>query len=224
VSKVDRYWYFAYGSNMDSARIKSRLGYIPSHKIAILSDYRFGYQKAASHKGRMGFATVVKHTGQKVWGKAFAITKDDLASLDGFEGVPYSYKRDLVPLKTKDGQELKAVIYLPAQYNRKKLFPRRDYLAHIIKGGKELPQDYVNKIVLLGLEYFNKYSDSQFNSKKHKDRFDNDTKSVKPGKVIYLPSLPTNGHGLRNPRLLVNTAPRGPVLDESGFLVGPDSV
>jgi gamma-glutamylcyclotransferase len=138
--------YFAYGSNMDIGRLRSR-GIYPEGepRWAILKGYRLIFNKVASKNPRQGFANIVEQTDAQVEGLLWKLTKGELDKLDGFEGAKSGHYRRLnFRVRLLNGQEVDAITYIAsASTVRVGLRPTREYLAHLLAACKWLSRDYV---------------------------------------------------------------------------------
>ena len=93
--------YFAYGSNMNPARMEQRCpGAIPLG-VGILRNYRLTERL---------YADIDFQEGGKVHGVLFMITERHLDSLDAKEGYPKVYRRSWLPVEF-DGEDYLAVTY-----------------------------------------------------------------------------------------------------------------
>ena len=157
---MKRYYYFAYGSNLNIDRMRSRIGYRPKYEKGILYDYQFRTNKKAYTKG-FGFANVEPMKGRKVEGKLYLLTNKDFKKLDIYEGFPTQYTRLVVNIKLFSGKKIKAITYIASNPINKDLKISYDYAYHIEKGLKELSKYYSMQLLALldrlkGFYYFNK--------------------------------------------------------------------
>jgi gamma-glutamylcyclotransferase (GGCT)/AIG2-like uncharacterized protein YtfP len=110
-----RYYYFAYGMNTNLDGMKDRCPTATNLGAAILPNHYFRF---AIH------ADVVSRKFSEVDGVLWAITQEDLDSLDRLEGYPVYYDRKIVKVK-HNGRTVRAITYFmqpgyednePAQY------------------------------------------------------------------------------------------------------------
>lgn len=103
---------FSYGSN-NPDQLAERLGYeLPKNRIvkAFLPNYKLVFRgKSRTWKG--GVASVEKSQGDKAYGYVAYVRPEDILTLDGFEGVPHSYKRFVAKVNA-NGKPAKAFIYV----------------------------------------------------------------------------------------------------------------
>ena len=133
-----RFLYFAYGSNMLSARLTARC---PSAEVigaASASDHALEFTKLS--KDNSGKATLVAENSKGIYtpGVLFEIAKRDLASLDRAEGAGHGYLRHdtfQVRLAGTD-EEVAATTYL-AINTEEQLKPYDWYLALAVAGARQ---------------------------------------------------------------------------------------
>jgi len=122
-------WYFAYGSNLDMDRLRSRIGRWQAAKKAALKDYRLSFDSR-------GKADILEQRGERVWGTVYKVTEAQLKILDDFEGVHSGvYKRVRVNVEC-DGKTEHAIAYVKVE---KTSFhpPNDEYLNYILRGLKQ---------------------------------------------------------------------------------------
>ncbi|MFD0591038.1 gamma-glutamylcyclotransferase family protein [Paenibacillus sp. GCM10027627] len=130
---ADPLYYFAYGSNLDQAQMKSRCPGSSILNRAYLPHYVLSFKS----NGRSGVATIVPSQGEFVEGAIYRITPHDLAQLDRYEGHPFIYKRHEIKVFTYDHEQIKALTYILKPSFPPEL-PAEHYLAKIQKGYAEL--------------------------------------------------------------------------------------
>ena len=140
--------YFAYGSNMSTARLAARV----SDPVTVGSAHLIDWQLAFNKPGRdgTGKANLVPAAGARVWGVAWTLPEDAWPVLDGFEP---DYERSVLRLLQPDGRALHAHVYLYAcPADTPSIRPSRDYLDHLLAGATEhgLPEEYIAKIRAFG--------------------------------------------------------------------------
>ena len=142
---MKKFNYFAYGSNMLSARLNERT---PSaHKIshACLSGYRLTFSKAS--KDGSGKCHI-EHTANNedfVIGVIFEIDESERSALDKAEGLGKGYDHSLVEVSKPCGTKLKAHTYIGTSLD-KSLKPYYWYKSFVVAGAKEheLPKEYID--------------------------------------------------------------------------------
>ncbi len=138
-------WYFAYGSNMSRAQMRSRAGEILEEQAGRLENYELLFNK----KARGGSATANIHhaPGKTVHGILYKIQESALRSLDRYEGVPEHYRRIEVNVTNASGHKIAAQAYIATKVE-KGLRPAPHYLQGILQGASEhgLPADYIAEL------------------------------------------------------------------------------
>ncbi len=81
-------WYFAYGSNMQSATLRGRRGIVYAQAAAArLPGWRLVFDKPSVLGLPEGFANVVPDPAAETFGVLYELSEDDLAHVDLTEGV-----------------------------------------------------------------------------------------------------------------------------------------
>ncbi|MEM2910198.1 MAG: gamma-glutamylcyclotransferase family protein [Nitrososphaerota archaeon] len=127
-------WYFAYGANLDKELMKKRVGEWKDCKRSILEGYRLNFG-VFSRRWRGGAADIREESGSKVYGVIYLLDEEQLKKLDECEGVPNTYLRRKVVVRTEGG-EVEAVTYV-ATNPRRFVKPSAEYLAIMQKGLKQ---------------------------------------------------------------------------------------
>lgn len=139
--------YFAYGSNLSTARLRQRVASARPLAVASLPRHRLAFHKI----GRDGSAKCdARHTDDPrdlVVGVLFDVAADHYAALDAAEGRGAGYERDMVVVLTRDGAQRTAFTYR-ATHIDPTLLPFDWYLAHVLRGAAEhaLPVDYLVRL------------------------------------------------------------------------------
>ncbi len=81
-------WYFAYGSNLNTGQMMTRIGEWPACKRAVAKGYRLAFNVQSRRWGGLA-ANLVKtnNAGDVVYGVIYRIPKEKLAVLTQYEGV-----------------------------------------------------------------------------------------------------------------------------------------
>lgn len=128
MKKLERIYYFAYGSNLSISQMKRRC---PKSKLickGILKGYKLLFNKYSYNWGG-SVADVMKSPRDNVWGLIYSLTFADLKKLDIFEGFPKAYNRKLLPVFTADNRVFKEhtwVYYISYKYKEGR--PVQSYL------------------------------------------------------------------------------------------------
>lgn len=141
-------WYFAYGSNMNRARlVDDRLGpkgvAVGERICGRLDGWRLAFNKRGRARPGAGAGNIVPAAGEQVFGTLNAMAAGGLDVLDHWEGVAGGhYERRTVPVvRTDSGATVQAVTYV-ALLVGEGLRPTREYLGHLLAGRDLLPADY----------------------------------------------------------------------------------
>lgn len=143
VAVSERIVYFAYGSNMGTARLRERapsakpiaIGRLPSHVLS------WDKRSRADGSGKCD-AEATGRSGDVVWGVLFELDAQDKPALDRAEGVGAGYVEKRVTILTDDGA-VDALTYCATEKDPA-LRPYRWYKALVVAGAREhqLPADY----------------------------------------------------------------------------------
>ena len=146
---MERAWYFAYGSNMQTATFRGRRG-IEFHRALPMRapGWRLVLDKPPLVPIGESFANIVRDAGAEVLGVAYEVSADALQTIDLTEGVLIgNYQRcaiEVLPLAADDGEPL-AAFTLVSDRHDSALRPSTRYLGLLIEGAIEhgLPSAYV---------------------------------------------------------------------------------
>jgi hypothetical protein len=140
-------YYFAYGSNMSSARLRRRIVHMQKVTVASLHGYQLVFHK----RGMDGSGKChVQYTGEaqdRVLGVVYDICDRSRLLLDEFEGLGRGYEAMPVNLVAADRQRVHAFTYY-ATHLDEKLLPFDWYKQHVVLGAEEqgLPDEYIKRI------------------------------------------------------------------------------
>ncbi len=141
-------WYFAYGSNMNAARLfDERLapqGVAAGERIAgRLDGWRLAFNKRARTPPGAGAGNIVPGAGEVVHGTLNLLPSRGFEILDLHEGVATGhYERRILPVVRPDtGATVEAIAYVALLVDEG-LLPTRAYLGHLLAGRDLLPAGY----------------------------------------------------------------------------------
>ena len=145
-------WYFAYGSNMNPARLadqrlKERAVQM-GHRIGgRLDGWRLVFNKVARAPAGAAAANIIETSGEVVHGTLNEMPEAGLEVLDIWEGVAGGhYERRILPVVRADtGETVEAVAYVALKVGSG-LRPTREYLFHLLAGEDLLPATYWKKL------------------------------------------------------------------------------
>lgn len=139
-------YYFAYGSNMNPARVAARIGATRAVLAGRLDNHELRFGKASRVPG-IAHANVAARSGIHVEGALYELeSPDQIQLMDPFEGVPHHYFRQQHPILTERGV-IEAWVYIahPGQ-TRAALRPAREYLEHLLAGKAFLSDEYYTRL------------------------------------------------------------------------------
>ncbi len=128
--------YFAYGSNMNPARMRARGLHYTSVQGGRLTGFALRFNKLAEGKQGVGYANIIFSPGSCVEGLLYELPgAEDIVLMDSFEGTPCRYSREAFTIATAGGCLLPAWVYIanPAWIDQH-LHPEEPYLAHLLAG------------------------------------------------------------------------------------------
>jgi hypothetical protein len=129
----DKFLYFAYGSNMLTARLKDRCPSARRVALALAKGYDLVFTKRSTDQSAK--ATLAPADGSHCPGVIFGIAVAERDALDAFEGPDYT-RNDAFAVISADGKACTTTTYL-AQDSTDGLRPYDWYLALIVAGGRE---------------------------------------------------------------------------------------
>ncbi|MBZ9557400.1 MULTISPECIES: gamma-glutamylcyclotransferase family protein [Modicisalibacter] len=135
-------YYFAYGSNMNVARVDARIGETRRALPGVLEDYALRFDKVSRIPG-IAHANVAYQPGCRVEGALFELMEPaQIELMDPFEGVPRDYQRQSRIVQTAEGP-IEAWVYIALpERTRVALRPAREYLDHLLAGKPFLSEAY----------------------------------------------------------------------------------
>lgn len=141
-------WYFAYGSNMNVARLLdgrlAQKGVTMGARIGgRLDGWRLAFNKVARTPPGAGAGNIVPAPDGIVHGTLNALPDAGFDVLDVWEGVAGGhYERRTLPVVRSDtGETVEAIAYVALKVGEG-LRPTRDYLGHLLAGRDLLPAAY----------------------------------------------------------------------------------
>jgi len=134
--------YFAYGSNMSSARLRGRIGDVHIVGVGRLSGYVHRFDKRGADGTAKG--NIVASPGARVLGVLYRIDMQQLETLSEFEG---GYRQ--VELRIHHDRTEVAAVSFAAIAPATGLAPTREYLGHYRCGLREhgLPAHYARELL-----------------------------------------------------------------------------
>jgi gamma-glutamylcyclotransferase len=143
-------WYFAYGSNLQRARLRERIGGWTKEQTAILKGYKLKFAKGyIGHES--GRANIEPNLASEVKGAIYLITEDQFRKLDGREGARIGvYRRAPVSVES-EGKQVSATTY-EMKEEICALKPSTDYLNLVLDGLREhgYDENVINEVKNIG--------------------------------------------------------------------------
>jgi len=141
--------YFAYGSNMSSARLIKRVPSVIKKDTGLLHSHRIEFHKVGFRDSSAKCnAFQTGNADDFLAGVLYEISPEQRGLLDQEEGLGYGYEAKTVNIKTLSGHDVSAFTYYATKINPN-LKPFHWYKHHVVWGAKEhgLPADYIERIV-----------------------------------------------------------------------------
>ena len=120
---MKRLFYFAYGSNLNTTRLRSRIGNAKIHRVHRLQNWELVFNCS-------GFANIQPAPGKVVEGVLYEITSDQLNDLDRIEGF---YRKEFFDIE--DGGL--AIVYVGLNRSIWDFLPNLSYLNIVLDGLEE---------------------------------------------------------------------------------------
>jgi len=139
--------YFAFGSNLSSARLLQRLPLAEVHCVATLGGHRLCWRKnGRDQSGKCD----IHQTGDRVdrvYGVVYRVSVEDRVRLDEIETHGFGYERREVAVQSLDGSPLDVFTYYATDINYTQQ-PYHWYKEHVLRGALEhdFPAHYVEQI------------------------------------------------------------------------------
>ncbi|MBV1914883.1 MAG: gamma-glutamylcyclotransferase [Pseudomonadales bacterium] len=145
---LDIHYYFAYGSNMNSARVVERGLEFSALFPATLDNVELCFNKRAVKNPDMAYANVIYSQESHVEGVVYQLSDTcQINKMDYFEGSPVRYSRELFWVRKPDGSKIAAWVYVANQAMLADgLRPASWYLEHLLAGEQYLTPAYFEKL------------------------------------------------------------------------------
>ncbi len=143
--------YFAYGSNMSSARLIQRVPSAVQKDIGLLHGHRIEFHKVSFKDSTAKCdAFQTGNADDFLAGVLYEISPEQRGLLDLVEGLGHGYEVKAVNIKTLTGNDVEAFIYYATKIDRS-LKPFHWYKHHVVWGAKEhgLPDDYIEQLIAI---------------------------------------------------------------------------
>jgi len=145
---MERVWYFAYGSNMQTATFGGRRGITPISACAARAPgWRLVLDKPPLLGPGSSFANIVPEDGAEVFGVVYEIGEDELVHVELTEGVTLgNYRRAEITVVPLDAAHPSHQAFtLVTDKRERALRPSAPYMARLIDGAEThgLPAEWI---------------------------------------------------------------------------------
>ncbi|MFD1795563.1 gamma-glutamylcyclotransferase [Paracoccus aurantiacus] len=139
--------YFAYGSNMLTARLKARCPSATALGAVFLPDHDLAFDKISADGSAKATLAVAK--GSRVAGVLFELDEGDLGALDQLEGTGFGYDAARLALPWQGAPVFARSYIAPPGFRDAKLRPYDWYLGLCVAGALEhgLPRDWIRRLI-----------------------------------------------------------------------------
>lgn len=149
--------YFAFGSNLDEARLRMHAPSARLVSIARLEGYRLAFSIESKRSWLGGVGDIVRSgddPNAEVWGALWVLAPEDSRPLDEQEGVfraPPAYRRLTVEVTTPAGDRVRCRTYQVVAPEPEGFLPSPAYKDTILRGARalSLPATYVSRLEAL---------------------------------------------------------------------------
>lgn len=140
-------FYFSYGSNMSSRRLRARTPSVQRIDTGILTEHRLVFHKSGKDDSAKCDAYFTGNSEHFVIGVIYEIHPDEKPALDKAEGLGSGYEIKNVMIALEDGSSIEAFTYYATHIDAD-LKPFDWYREHVLVGAREndLPEEYVQVI------------------------------------------------------------------------------
>ena len=141
-------YYFAYGSNMNPARVQSRKMEFQSAERGSLQHYELAFNKRSVKYPGAASANVVALVNAITEGVVYRlVAPEQIEMMDPYEGYPVRYSRLALPIQL-DEQIVHAWVYIANEdHITEGLNPARWYLEHLLAGRDFLTPEYYSALL-----------------------------------------------------------------------------
>lgn len=139
--------YFAYGSNMNPARVRERGLRVAHVESARLPGFQLCFDKTSTRHPGLGHANIVYAPGDVVEGVLYWLeTPDEIRRMDPYENAPVNYSREVVEVFTVSGVITSWTYFANPAVRQPGLKPPRSYLGHLLAGEPFLSPRYMEML------------------------------------------------------------------------------
>lgn len=139
--------YFAYGSNMNPARVEARGLRVTTVRSAWLDGVALSFDKQSAEHPHSGHANIGWSRDDRVEGVLYGLPDaDEIRRMDPFERAPINYSREVVMVATEAGPVAAWTYFANAAVRVAGLQPEAAYLAHLLLGRPWLSAAYGERL------------------------------------------------------------------------------
>ena len=128
---MEKFYYIAYGSNLNIEQMKNRCKDAVKIGSAFLEGYKLVFDE---------YLTIEKEPGKKVPVGIWELSLDDVKSLDVYEGYPNYYSKQYLDIDY-NGKIINALVYIKNKHNALPIFLSFDYFNICLKGYEDFDLD-----------------------------------------------------------------------------------
>lgn len=140
-------YYFAYGSNMNPARMTRRGLEFVDVCPGRIEGLAMRFNKVSRHNREWACANLVYAPGEQVEGVLYRlVSTEEITKLDSFEGTPRYYNRDRFPVHTDDGFRIAWTYIANPGVVDNNILPLRWYVEQLLEGAAFLSEEYVARL------------------------------------------------------------------------------
>lgn len=129
-------YYFAYGSNMSTSRLRERVPSAEALGCYALDEHDLRFHKSSKDGSGKCDAYFTSDPKDVIYGVLFKINPAEKSALDRVEGLGHGYDVKEITVTAHDGTRVTATTYVATQIDMK-LKPYSWYVNHVLVGAKE---------------------------------------------------------------------------------------
>jgi len=140
--------YFAYGSNMNPARVAERGLLVTDVRGARLPGYRLTFNKVSREHSRNGHANIEFEPRSFTEGVLYELAHpDEILKMDPFERAPWNYGREIIAVHAGETTIWAWTYFANPAVLVPGLSPSEDYLRHLLAGRDFLSDEYFDSLL-----------------------------------------------------------------------------
>ncbi len=140
-------FYFAYGSNMNPARVEARGLHVEAVCGGVLDGVRLTFDKQSRDHAGCGHASLAFDRSARTEGVLYRLrSDDDIRAMDRYEATPVNYSREIVVVNAGSARRLAWTYFANPAVVGRGLRPERSYLEHLLAGRPYLTAAYFDRL------------------------------------------------------------------------------